>query len=105
MQQLDVSLSIPVPDDFILIKKVELAELKEQTLSGVYWDMKDLEKRLGKGHDWIKEKILYPERFKKILDIENGGFVYYPKVRGQTWNFQAVEMAKFLDKNFKNIFS
>ncbi|WP_306454106.1 DUF771 domain-containing protein [Evansella halocellulosilytica] len=24
-----------------------------------------------------------------MLDVENGGFVYYPKIKGQTWAFQA----------------
>lgn len=66
--------------------------------------MKDLEKRIGKKSEWIKENILYPTRFKKILDVENGGFVYYPKTQGQSWVFQASKMTEFLDKNFHRIF-
>lgn len=49
MQQLNVSLSIPIPSDSVLIKKVELEDLQRQQLSGVYWTMKDLEKRTNKG--------------------------------------------------------
>lgn len=105
MQQLEVNLSIPIPDDSVLIKKVELEELKNESLSGVYWTMKDLEDRTGRKHEWIKENILYPSHFKKVLDSEKGGFVYYPRLRGQTWSFHAAKMANFLDKNFSQIFS
>ena len=104
MQQLNVNLTIPIPSDSVLISKVELEELKRNELAGVYWSMKDLENRTNKKSEWIKENILYPSRFKKILDIENGGFVYYPKNKGQTWSFQAYKMADFLDKYFKQIF-
>ncbi len=41
----------------------------------------------------------------KILDEENGGFVFYPKSKGQTWSFQASKMAKFLDEYFDRIFA
>ncbi|OLN21878.1 hypothetical protein BTO30_12325 [Domibacillus antri] len=105
MQQLEVSLSIVIPQDQVLISKVELQELKRQELSGVYWNMKDLQNRINKSDKWIKENILYPQKFRKKLDSENGGFVYYPKNQGQTWSFQAVKMAEFLDKYFSQIFS
>lgn len=104
MQELSVNLSIPIPDDSVLIKKVELKELKKQSLSGVYWNMKDLEQRTGRKHEWIKSNILYPTKFKKILDVSNGGFVYYPERSGQSWSFQAARMAEFLDSNFNRIF-
>lgn len=103
-QLLNVELSVPVPADQVLISKVELQELKEQSLSGVYWDMSDLRRRINKSDRWIKDNILYIPRFKKILDSENGGFVYYPKSQGQKWSFQAKEMAAFLDKKFAEIF-
>lgn len=103
-QQLNVNLTIPIPEDSVLISKIELEELKKNELTGVYWSMKDLEKRIGKKHEWIKENILYPSRFRKILDVDLGGFVYYPKSKGQTWSFQASKMAEFLDMHFADIF-
>lgn len=104
MQQLSVNLTIPIPPESVLINRVELEELKKASLAGVYWSMKDLEQRINKKSGWIKESILYQPRFRKILDIENGGFVYYPKSQGQSWSFQAVQMAEFLDKHFNQIF-
>lgn len=105
VQQLDVSISIPIPQDKVLISRVELKELKDNQLLGVYWNMKDLENRVGRKQDWIKENVLYPSHFRNILDIEKGGFVYYPKSRGQNWTFQANKMAQFLDKYFNKIFT
>ncbi|AXI08427.1 DUF771 domain-containing protein [Oceanobacillus zhaokaii] len=105
MQQLSVNLTIPIPSDSVLISKVELQELKQQQLKGVYWTMKNLEVRINRKHEWIKENILYPQKFKEVLDADYGGFVYYPKTKGQSWSFHALKMTDFLDKNFHHIFS
>lgn len=104
MQQLNVNITIPIPEDMVLITKVEFEELQHEKLSGVYWSMKDLEKRINKSSPWIKENILYQPYFKKILDSKNGGPVYYPQSQGENWSFQATKMAKFLDDNFYRIF-
>ena len=104
MQHLNVTLSIPVPADHVLISKVELEVLRKQELTGTYWTMKDLENRTNKKQEWLKENILYVPTVKKKLDVETGGFVYYPKRSGEKWSFLASEMAKFLDDNFYLIF-
>jgi len=104
LQQLNVNLTIPIPEGQVLIKKVELEQLRQSKLSGVYWGMKDIENHTGKKHEWIKENILYPTKFRKKLDVKNGGFVYYPEKSGQTWSFQANKMSRFLDENFQTIF-
>lgn len=104
MQQLNVSLTIPIPNEQVLISKVELEELKEQSLVGLYWNMKDVEERTGKKIDWLKENVLYQPRFKKILDVQTGGFVYYPERKGEKWTFLATKMTKFLEENFYSIF-
>ncbi|WP_017754980.1 DUF771 domain-containing protein [Calidifontibacillus oryziterrae] len=105
MQRLSVNLTIPVPDDSVIISKVHLEELEKLQLTGVYWSMKDLENRVCKKSEWIKENILYPSKFRKILDVDEGGFVFYPKSKGQTWSFHAMLMSKFLDQYFQQIFS
>lgn len=105
MQKLNVNLSITIPENYVLIEKVESEQLKQLELKGIYWTMEDLEERTKKKSEWIKEHILYPSRFRKILDSENGGFVFYPKSSGQSWAFQASKMADFLDNYFQDIFS
>jgi phage pi2 protein 07 len=100
MQQLTVQLAIPIPEDQVIISKVELEELKRSQLTGVYWTMKDLETRTGRKKEWLIDNVLYVPKFQKILD----GFVYYPKGKGSPWAFQATKMAKFLEENFHLIF-
>ncbi|MFB4169035.1 DUF771 domain-containing protein [Virgibacillus sp. JSM 102003] len=92
MQKLKAEIVITIPADTVLVTKVEYDELKQKELSGVYWNMKELEERINKNSEWIKENILYPTRFKKTLDSDNGGFVFYPKSKGQTWSFQATKI-------------
>lgn len=43
MQQLKVDLLIQIPSEMVLITKVELQELKQQSLQGAYWNLKELE--------------------------------------------------------------
>lgn len=103
MQSLNVELSIPVPEDQVLISKVELQELKQQQLTGQYWSMKDIEDRTNRKSEWIKDHILYPSKFKKKLDANNGGPVFYPQGKGQSWLFHARGMSEFLDGHFADI--
>lgn len=103
-QKLNVQLSIEIPSEYVLITKIEYEELKQNELRGVYWTMADLENRIGKKQVWIKENILYPTRFKKQLDVMQGGFVYYPQAKGEKWSFHANKMAQFLEDNFYKIF-
>lgn len=70
----------------------------------IWWTMKDLEQATGYGDDWLKENILLQPRYKKVLDLENGGFVYYPERRGEKWLFLAGSMQKFLEDYFFEIF-
>lgn len=70
----------------------------------IWWTMKDLEQATGYSDDWLKENILLRPYYKKMLDLENGGFVYYPEKRGEKWMFIASRMQEFLEKHFIQIF-
>ncbi|AJD92064.1 hypothetical protein JMA_27470 [Jeotgalibacillus malaysiensis] len=102
-QQFSVQVSIPVPEHLIIIEKTELKRLQDAELHGQWWSMKDLEDRTGRKAVWLKENVL--SRFRKDLDVDNGGFVYYPKVKGETYVFHAEKMNDFLDKYFSVIFN
>ena len=69
----------------------------------VWWEMKDLKEATGYNEDWLKEKILLQPRYKKMLDIDHGGFVYYPERKGQKWMFIASRMTQFLEQYFGEI--
>lgn len=104
MQQLKTSLTITIPEELVLITKTKLEQLEKEKLMGLCWSMKDLEKRTNKKSEWLKEHLLYPQKFREILDTKNGGYVYYPESRGKNWSFHTCLMAKFLDRNFNKIF-
>ncbi|MED4830699.1 DUF771 domain-containing protein [Geobacillus stearothermophilus] len=72
--------------------------------SKVWWSMQDLKEHTGYSEDWLKEHILLHPRYKPMLDIENGGFVYYPERKGERWCFIASKMEEFLQKHFRDIF-
>ncbi|MCR8852858.1 MULTISPECIES: DUF771 domain-containing protein [Lysinibacillus] len=103
-QKLNVKLLITIPETQVVIEKLEFEALKKANLLGVYWSMVDLENRMGRKKDWIKLNVLFNPRFKSILDINCGGFVYYPQKKGEPWSMHALKMAKFLDENFNDIF-
>lgn len=50
-QNLKVNLTIPIPEEYVIISKVELQELKDESLAGAYWGMKDLEERTNKENE------------------------------------------------------
>ena len=57
-QQLNVQLTIHIPEDQVLISKVELEELQRTKLKGKSWTMKDLEAQTGRKSEWLQENIL-----------------------------------------------
>lgn len=105
MQKINFQVAVEIPNHLVLIEKSEYEALQNEALIGIYWSMIDLENRIGKKQVWIKENILYPTKFKKKLDVQYGGFVYYPKAKGEKWSFQATKMAQFLEDNFYAIFN
>lgn len=80
-------------------------QVNEETVKKVWWCMRDLEEATGYSDDWLKENILLRPAYKKILDLEQGGFVYYPEKRGEKWLFIASRMQEFLEKYFVQIFA
>lgn len=100
MQQLQVNLTIPIPEGYVLITKVEYEELQQEKLRGHYWSMEDLEKRTGKKRLWLKTNLLFIPRFKEELEK----FVHYPIAQEDEWSFHATKMVNFLDENFHLIF-
>lgn len=100
-----IQVTVPIPEDFVLIPKQTYDDLIESRLEGIWWTMKDLENRLNRSSIWIRENVLLQPRFKNILDVENGGCVFYPRSgSGEKWSFQAFKMSKFLDQYFAEIF-
>lgn len=97
-QELKTNITIQIPDNYVLIDKVELSELKQRTepewVSGLSW----LSEQTGiKSPQQLKEKLLYP--FEDEL-IE---FVDYPQGNGGVWRFNSYHMKYWLRTNFARV--
>lgn len=100
-----LELEILVPETHVMITRQEYELLSRGSLEGRYWTLRDLEERTGKKHEWLKVNILNHPKFSSILDVRNGGPVYYPCTKGEKWTFLASGMAKFLEEHFREILS
>lgn len=100
MQQLEAELSIkiPIPEEMILINKTRLKELEENEFAGKIFTMKDFAERSNRSSKWLKDNILNNPKLINKLNIENGGFVYYPKSQSDRWLFNAKGLIKFIDE-------
>lgn len=98
MQQLQTNVTIKIPEEYILMDKVELDELKQQAnpewVSGLKWLS---EQTSIKDPQQLKDKILYP--FKEEL-LE---FVDYPESVGEVWRFNTFHMKYWLRNNFGRV--
>lgn len=102
MEQQSLDITVAIPDDYILVKKVDWEEMVERQLMGKQWNMKDLREATG-GRDvnWLKEHILYP--YRDELDVKQGGFVRYPEASGVPWKFGAAKMSEWLESNLEKV--
>lgn len=76
-QKLEVNLTIPIPDDSVLIKKSGLRKIARR---GIKWRVvvnEGFRKENQPKTIMDKRKHPVPSKFRKILDIENGGFVFF----------------------------
>ncbi|BBN99194.1 DUF771 domain-containing protein [Sporolactobacillus terrae] len=69
-----------------------------------FWNFKDLEQHTGYKYLWLTRNILFRPEWRKKLDADNGGPVFYPRRPGQRWKFIAEPMEQFLKDNFKDLF-
>ncbi|WNF89815.1 DUF771 domain-containing protein [Vagococcus fluvialis] len=98
-QNLKVNLSIPIPEDSVLITKVEYEQLKKENLRGRKFNLQELSNRTGISKNMLKELFDKP-RVRKIADVEKGGFVAYPMNPGSPYLFLASKTIDFIDNNF-----
>lgn len=98
-QKLDIQIAIP--EDYVLIRKVEWEKMLSEQLSGKHWTMKDLEQHTQRSSIWLKENVLYPHR--QELDIKEGGFVRFPDGPGSPWKFGTVKMMNWLEENLERV--
>lgn len=97
--EVQATISVLIPEDKILVDKVEYQELKEKDFDG-WVGMKEFVAKSNRSAPTISKLLKRPELIK-TLSVENGGWVYYPR-EGSHWSFHYKEMMEFINKEFYN---
>ena len=100
-QSFNVNLAIQIPDDMVVMEKTEYEALKNNETEGNWVGMKVLVKRTGRSDTWLKNNVLNNVMLKDRLDIEKGGWVFYP-AKGDHWLFKLSGMKDFIENEFSH---
>lgn len=103
MQELQAVVTIEIPADKVLISRDEWERMNEANDIGRWWSMSELEAYTNRKSAWLVTHILDNHRYKKVLNVENGGFVKYPSGGKSGYLMLASKMKEFLENNFKEI--
>jgi|SRR5699024_5472688 len=95
--------NIHIPEHMVKIKSI-IVEPQPSHQKTEWMIMDDLKQKTNYSRDWLEKYVLNEPYFKKILDVNNGGFVHYPKTKGDQWKFEKNKMINFLDEYFSEIF-
>ena len=104
-QVLEVKATIPVliPEDKVLVDKVEYQELKKKDFDG--WVGMDVFVEKANRSAPTIGKLLRKPDIKKRFCSENGGWIYYQNGKGDYWSFRYNDMLEFIKKEFYQKFS
>lgn len=94
---------IPIPDDYVIITKIEYEELRKAGSIGDTLTLGEVADRLNRSKKWIVDEVLKNPKFKKHLDIRSGGFVHYEQGGGDKYIFLKSKTLEFLENNFADI--
>lgn len=94
-----LQLTVEIPDEYVLITKVEYEELQKLADKGNCWEsLAWFKQQVGIKHpDTLKTKILYPYR----EELER--FVRYPSQKGEPWKFHKNLTMQWIENNFDKV--
>ncbi|EGE53065.1 DUF771 domain-containing protein [Streptococcus parauberis] len=104
MQQV-FNVSVPIPDDVVVISKEEYLELLSDNEQGKWWGIEDVTKLLDISKTKLINDILLNPDLKSEIDVAKNskGFVVYPKNKGCPYKFLATRTRKYFEENFTTI--
>ncbi len=99
------NVSIPVPENLVVVDKDEYLELLAKSEEGKWWVVDDVLELLSVSRSTLINDILLNPRFKNEMDIEQNrnGFVLYPAGKGSPYRFLASKTRKYFEENFASI--
>lgn len=98
MQAIEAKVQVVIPEEFVLITKVEYKSLKENEQKGEIGDMKWFKSLVGIASDaTVKEKILYPyrEELEPFIKYADGGQSH--------WRFHKNQTRDWIERNFDKV--
>lgn len=98
-----LEVKIVIPEDYVIITKVEYERFILNEELGRWWTLKDVMERVNRKRSWLIENFLNHPGYRKKIDVKNGGFVKYPVGGKDSYLFLASETKKFLEENFSSI--
>lgn len=99
MQQIEALITVQIPDDFVMVEKTRLREIEDNIVTGKLFTMKDFCERTNRSAAWLKKNILMNPYLINKLNIEKGGWVYYPASQSDRWLFKASGMINFIEND------
>ena len=103
VQTLEAKIEVPIPTGYVLVKESRLIELESNEVKGYWWGLQDVLNRINRKRSWFMANVLENPRWRKKMDVENGGFVYFPKSKGDKYLFHPSRTIDFLENNFVDI--
>lgn len=101
-QSIKAEVTIAIPDDKVLVEEAYIEELEEQVqLKKLNWYWNDVKELTGLSDYKLRLILRYP-KFRRILNSENGGCVYYPP-QGGSFSFEPERFRKFYKDYFDEI--
>lgn len=100
------NVAIPIPEDMLLVDKVEFEKLKRDASEGRWMDIKEILEMLSISRGYLYDLVLLNPRYKDKIDISKNpktGFVSYPESQGGKYLFLASRAKPFFEKNFAEI--
>jgi phage pi2 protein 07 len=101
-QSLTAQVTMIIPEEKVLIDKVEYQELKKQEFDG-WVGMKEFVNKSNRSAPTIAKVLKRPELIQS-LSVENGGWIFYPE-DGNHWSFHYKEMMEFINREFYQNYS
>lgn len=92
-----------IPEKYVLIAESEYEKYQNQVLVPPKLNLKQVSRWLHKEPKWIIQNILDIPRYRRKLDINHGGCVYYSQGSGQSYEIEPTAFADFIRLNFADI--
>ena len=103
-QQIQITANYVIPEQFIIVDRVEFESMKLK-LESIWITLDEALENLPFKKAWFRENILIVPKFRKRLDVKNGGCIDFPvSERGGRYKVHREMFRKWCDENLAEVF-